>query len=966
MSSNYEDLYQITYPDIKNELVELNSEGKQLIIASKSKIDNHQIVKAIDWERLPINQSINVKNQILIPFYAPQSKWKNILSKAKYSLGGASFFSALFLTGPPIIVLGTVVSLGLGSFGCHKLEQKIESNQNNEMSDIKQMRLDVKKEIEYGINGYSHIRQNKRYCNKIISDEEFNIIFEFDIQQLYYIEFIKKHGITCLDILDSNNKLLLKQLFFEFVKNDLTLLNVKDYAKELNYFSIIEDEINYIVTTNEILRLKNNVFSFETFITRNSFNYLKWINDISLEIELNFMTEHYLSNLGKGYMEIKEKYSICSKCISSNSFKFLIFSKELNECKKGISYNVFKERNGFELISEMAETHQEFKEQLKIEFSKLPYNELTSTNNIEDQKLYLIDLQERKNILIFRWNSMPIQQIITEDKGFFNSIGKEFSPEDWRQKAVNNTMNMSISDIAKIYPNLFTSKILTLDTEDCTGISISNRLADEIKLMNSFESVVNNFPIILFELNFINKNTPGISFLIESYLKINLNECFREKSSREKMIIEKYKLIPDKLANFYYESKQNILNLIKKYETAVQYINSSNQNDLNKKKKDDKIFYLQEKLATLKRNLDEKKNSFEQSNTKIKELKIQLQQLQEKSQINSVNNFNILEKLKVLQRDDVKETYEIICKCLQENKSKLELVKDQLNNDYKIIKLNNKIEELENQEKEYSKQIESKKKLTVLKSQLDELKEEINVLNKKITSDFFINRKNKLTKECDNSSVTGMFGVASAIKNYMSSELKELNEMKEEENLLKNKQTTCLEKKSKITEMELTFDINKDSDKSLFECKKSLEKIRSEQKDHLFHLKHKFDLNKIENEVSKLAKIKENKENIQEYQIKIKEFNNIKTQLEINVSHINSVMFMEQIANANAKNIYDSLQKQYLVEDLEYKNKKNELENEYTKLKNQIEYEIKIKIGILDRELQNEINKILSNFIMYI
>ncbi len=71
--------------EITDDIIEY---GETMIQQPTVKIEScSKSIEGIDWEKLP--QLTETR---------PNSGWSNVLSKVKYSLGGATVFSALFLT----------------------------------------------------------------------------------------------------------------------------------------------------------------------------------------------------------------------------------------------------------------------------------------------------------------------------------------------------------------------------------------------------------------------------------------------------------------------------------------------------------------------------------------------------------------------------------------------------------------------------------------------------------------------------------------------------------------------------------------------------------------------------------------------------------------------------------------------------------------------------------------------------
>ncbi len=284
------------------------------------------------------------------------------------------------------------------------------------------------------------------------------------------------------------------------------MLKLKDHAAEIDFFKF-NDSIYYLVVSNETSRLFNNLFSIETFIERNGYEFMKWIMDYSTKTVLNAALETYLTQLDIGYLAVEEKYGKFFECVSSDSFKYQLFRKEFDKCVSGaIDYVVFKKRNGFTLIKYIV-TQYALTELVKSEFTKLPRNQLTSVDNKSDRDLFSLGATEIKHVLFQRWSQLFIQQIIEEDSGFFDCVGNDFSIQELRPKVLADTMNMTVIDIAKQFPKLFTTKILTIDACGTDGVTIGGRIAKEIDTFKTFEDVVNGVPTVLFDCKIIDSNT---------------------------------------------------------------------------------------------------------------------------------------------------------------------------------------------------------------------------------------------------------------------------------------------------------------------------------------------------------------------------------------------------------------------------------------------------------------------------
>ena len=945
-------------PIIKSE----NNSGQQL----EQQLEEQQLeqdnpitcqITEIKWDEMPTNTKMKKSWKNL-------SSWKDIISKAKYTLTGATIFSALFFTGPPLIVAGTVIVLGSSSYGCHKIEQKIESDQDCNNSERMDKRLEIKKEIENDLNGYTYIRDIKKYTNDIITDDEFNIIFEHDIKnkKMNYGNFIKKHGLKCFDILSGTNKNSLKTLFMVYIESKMNLLSISNYSSEFNYFSMDDDEITRTVTSWEISRLLNGIYTFDKFIEKNGFEYLKWINS-EQDVILKQMLENYLINLDIGYVELEKKFIECSKYISSPMFKFLILSRELNKCINGMfDYTILKQRNGFDLIFELVQTYPEQKELYKSEFVKLSYDQLVSANHDEDRKLYLIGTDEIKNILLNRWSNMTTQDILQKDIGFYDSIEKIFTPEEWKYKVVNDLVNMPVFDIAKCYPKLFTCKILTLDCINYYGRTIKNRVIDEIAQLVSFNDLMNMTPMILFDLSIINKNTDGISALVETYIFNHIDNCLLDKKSAQKDIIEKYQLVPEWLSNIYYKSKQEIKYLKEQHTASTELLNYPYQKDLLAQK-ENIIHLYEQKMSNAKRIMEEKKNIYECQQNKIKSSETERGKLWDKynknvAEISGLNNS--------VQQHGIGKDYQTICSELYSTETNLDSVKYQLENDPVCLLIKQKNSTLEFDIDKYKSQLELQNRLTRLESDVEKLSNETKILHDKIASEEFKKKKERLMNDLNSNNVTGIIGVIGAFKeNYLTSKSSELTEMCKEEASFKEKKIQLKSKKSQIDEIKLSV-ISYGVDELLSNAKKNLESEKQRYNDRTLRLKKELHYDTLEKSIFVLKQEKELKNKINNFLDKIRDLEQSNTKINSDIRRIDTELLNDKYNIPNFKFAFDTANNDYLRAEQELMHHTLEAESEYNKMIYSLEYEIKIKISESDKKLDSDINNVINNVKIFI
>ena len=933
---NYPDLH---YANFSSENQENNQ--PQLLYPNLNK-PAEEILKQINWDQLPVD------NQILV------TKLETIVPKVKYALGGACIMSALFLTAPAAIVFGTVVTLGMGSYGCHRIEKKMESDISNNISERKRKRLDVKKEIEDGRGGYFDIRKKRGYGIDIFTDVEFNIIFGHDIAQLYYPCFFEKHGSPCFSILDRTNYDSLKKSFMNYMERDMGLRNISAHMDEFDFFGIKEDDASYTIISCEISRLMNGNITFKNFIERNGFGYMKWIDNNSGQSQfINQMLENYLMELGIGYIDLQNKYPTCHACIESNEFKLALFYSEIEKCRNNVmSYVEFRKRNGFELIADIANIYPEQKNVLISEFSKLQYNDLTASEYNEDRQLFGIGFLERQIILSKRWFDKKIQCVINEDIGFFHSIGNEFTPDEWEFKAVNDTLEMDVSQIAQYFPQLFRSKILKISSRSASGATIGDRLADEIKSIGTFTELVERMPVVLFELRMINANTSGISDLVRTYILQNTYDCMVRDKLYPRDTIEKYSLIPPEVAILYQSAKKSIQEHFKKHEILVSYTKYPNQIELQQNKQN-KINLLEQQLEIIKKDMDIK-YILDKHMIKINEQESKVAQMMKEKKHNSEQIDKLDEKIKILANTNTGD-YKTICEDLRKNELDLKSAQFQIANDKTILVLERKIKEIKNQEIKYVKQNETKKKLDLLKSEELKLVANIKLLREKVTSNDFLKKKEQLIKNLDTSSVMGIVGVLSvARETLLTSKSAELKEMKRDESQLVSDEEKLGKINSEIKEIE-SVSLDDNADILLSECKRILEELEYELHEYKSQLEIKFQSDKLLSEIQRLKQIKDADEKINDLVKKNEE-------LEKKLSQTNSELFFEKFKTDNINHEYKLAENKFLMAQQEFILNKNRIEQEYNENIHQIEHERKMHISHIEQELRKNIDLILENF----
>jgi chromosome segregation ATPase len=346
-----------------------------------------------------------------------------------------------------------------------------------------------------------------------------------------------------------------------------------------------------------------------------------------------------------------------------------------------------------------------------------------------------------------------------------------------------------------------------------------------------------------------------------------------------------------------------------------------------------------------------------------------MKQLQSQHDKNSINVKNIFDKINCLQKDNnLFESYEWICQRLKSDQSSLESANNQIKYDSESHKLDNGIDCLEKQILKYTKQIDLTADLTKLRTEKDELIKTIQTLKDKINGDMFQDRKKQLIKDLDNSSVTGLIGVASALKEtyFSPTKSKELADIKETEESLKQKEKRFSVVQSKINENDATIISGQDNNTLLTECKTSLEKLKIDKKNRISELKNNLQTDKLEQNISKFKRLKEIKEKINDHEEKIKKIQQENIQIELEICRLKAAIPIEQCNIICYDDRCKLLQHELIVAEQELNYNKMEAEKEYNETSHQIEYNRKIQKIDLDGKQQKEINEVINDFKMKI
>ena len=440
------------------------------------------------------------------------------------------------------------------------------------------------------------------------------------------------------------NNLSLEKTYNEKIKKLDKVINFKVNEKKgiMNKFSSIGNNLNEIIDKRipKIIRNKNNY------------------NQKSYE-DISKLKQKQLSNSAKRYNIMKKDIKVIKSKIILNSKidksitkenKFISNkSEELNAILKKLNANIIELKNEINQLKKIKSYHENFCDKkinkLKEEKEVLKNEKSNELNMIEinknNQKIQLIKCKNN-SYRLNKANSMKKLNIFSEDK--VNNTYKKIIP----LKKINPKNNLIINSYSSIIPN---------------------------------ES--NILPEILFSSQKLKKN--------ESVAELSLRSLF---SQNEKMVFEKYNLLPKNKIE-YYE---------KKYENSIKQKNDSLQ----------KIKALNNKYSILKLDISNKiKNNQKQINQfekhingiivkiAINKTKINIKKKKVNDLINKENEMkNEFQRLSKINNElkDYLKIYENIQNLNQENENQIKIEES-----IKIIIKSNKSTDTEKYSKENKK-----------------------------------------------------------------------------------------------------------------------------------------------------------------------------------------------------------------------------------------------------------------------
>ncbi|MBS0648960.1 MAG: hypothetical protein JSS10_07040 [Verrucomicrobia bacterium] len=164
-----------------------------------------------------------------------------------------------------------------------------------------------------------------------------------------------------------------------------------------------------------------------------------------------------------------------------------------------------------------------YRELLRARFLQLPYPLLTDSKYQQEREALGIDKATIKETLRPRWESISYMDDKFDGRiDFLASIGREFLPQEWTQKVLSDTRQLSVFEMARKGPELFEKGILTSESASSQDETIQERLEKEIFDCLTWEEFIDKCPPPLLANKWMNLDaSPAVAFLVADFIDRN-------------------------------------------------------------------------------------------------------------------------------------------------------------------------------------------------------------------------------------------------------------------------------------------------------------------------------------------------------------------------------------------------------------------------------------------------------------
>lgn len=538
----------------------------------------------IDWNKLPNEMAEK-------PASWNTPKVKKIAGAIFLSLGAASFgatlFAAFAFTAKPMTVISVVVGLAiltLASSITGYVVLKLKPA-DNDPQVLKQKRQEARLDLNDPGHKYTVDEIRQKYQESVISNHDINALIGFDAQTMSYRNFIVKHGKGVIDILDDENKTYLKLSFLKYALDPLTNRGIKEIMamRESAVFDIQLQDVIAWNAHNEALTLSGR--TYEEFIQRNGTELIAYLHADARRLLTSKFIQH-IDSKGISILALQKDFKSHLQALGQSAEREIIdhiVERDQKSMHGKNGYMNFREKNGLDIIRTLCADDKGQKLKFQQAFLELSYAQLTDPKNGTDRAILDIKGDTIKETLLNRWKDTPIADLAADKEGFLASLGQEFKPGEWKDKALNDTAQMKVSEIARRLPQLFQQEILV--ESDCLsgGHTLRERLEEEIAEIGSFEDLIKlcaNF----FKFGLLSKASQKVTELASQYVLQYVNEYIQESENDIgggcSSIITKYDLIPHALKQALDASRKEYRLEMKRKKSEIGQIQAQCQREL--------------------------------------------------------------------------------------------------------------------------------------------------------------------------------------------------------------------------------------------------------------------------------------------------------------------------------------------------------------------------------------------------
>lgn len=539
---------------------------------------------SINWNELP---------EVVQPKFFESEKVRKTASTVLGSLSaptaGASLYAAICLTVSASSALTFVLTTGgLGFLSLALASSAIAISRLEPSANDPEQRLKLRQEAGKDLMAhpeYSLETIQNKYKKEIISDKDINILLARDIQTLPYPQLIKKHGRRLLDFVNAANWEHLRNNFVNYYINEYSWNELKAMP-EFSLFKITPEEAGEAIATKEAYRLMQKGGTYAEYIERNSSLAINWVVDARAKEYLEVKLQEHLFLEKKGLIYFEHQSGPLLRNLQEKRYLNLkqdIIRQELEAFLRGeLDYLSLRERNGCDLIITSSYQNSDLREKLRKAFLELPYEHLNNPSFERERNALNVLPQDIKEGLKKQWIQTPLIKLLSQPV-FYQSLQREFSPRDWTEKALKETENMTVRDIAAQMPGLFNFGILKADDALKGQSSIKQRLEREFATCYNLESILISFDEVLFKHHLF--DVKRLSPFVTDYIFRNANHFVRgtnrsQDDANVKKFIETYGLLPDRITETLGKARTSFASETYRFEDALKAIEKNYQTQL--------------------------------------------------------------------------------------------------------------------------------------------------------------------------------------------------------------------------------------------------------------------------------------------------------------------------------------------------------------------------------------------------